>query len=370
MRNKASILIFSLLIIALGSRAQERHPRQLVVPLADGGFVVFKSETAWADTTKTSVSLPSLQAGFDSEAMVDQNHVIHRVLVDASGRFIFGYDLFIEPSPALKRFKIAVNPLDVQFEKRLIARNPNGESAELQARISTLPQSADPQDLDDGDSFALDLLINQNTGVKIVDVVKVSFDRSKLWDTNPKTLPRDFTLDAVEMIVKEYRLLINGTVAATGKPTSSRSGALLWFYITDRGRFIFSLVPRQGYAFQKVGIIEDNKIEFTLKGDRYEWISKAPVLPGGGTWNLWILHDPKYTPLFDDSADPMGNNKGKREEIDSAADKLWDRINRVPDKNPSAAFRPDAGPRDKPSGKRIRVIVGGADRIENLWPKQ
>jgi hypothetical protein len=60
----------------------------------------------------------------------------------------------------------------------------------------------------------------------------------------------------------------------------------------------FSLVPREGYAFRKSGVLEGNRIEFVANGRHYEWVSGAPILPNGGTWNLWVLQDPNYSPLF------------------------------------------------------------------------
>ena len=191
-----------------------------------------------------------------------------------------------------------------------------------------------------------------------------------------RSLPRDFTLDAVEMAVNEYRLLINGEVIAMGKPASNQSGALLWFYVTGRGRFIFSLVPREGYGFQKVGFIENNRIEFTLRGDRYEWISNVPVLPGGGTWNLWVLHDPRYTPPIDDATAYSQRKHDQPNKIDAAADRLWNRANQIiPEPQQATLTRINEKPRQPASrpnqlpSQRMRVLTGGADRIDNLWPR-
>jgi hypothetical protein len=55
----------------------------------------------------------------------------------------------------------------------------------------------------------------------------------------------------------------------------------LWFYVPERGRFIFSLVPREGYSFEKIGILEGNKIEFVINGERYEWVSGVEILASG-----------------------------------------------------------------------------------------
>src|SRR6266478_8014689 len=242
---------------------QETAKRQLIVPLNEGGFVAFKSETSWTDAKKASTELQRASAVLGSQAVMDAKHIIHRILEDNAEGFIFGYDLLVAANPTLKQFKIEVRPLDRQFESKLRAEKTNGAEPARTDVAATFPKPAAPQMLDDGDAFSLDLLVNQNTGVKIVDVVRVTFDRSNLRDPGLRMTPRDFTLDAVELAMKDYRLLIDGSAIAAGKSANGFAGALLWFYVQDRGRFIFSLVPRAGYEFQKVGIIDDNRIEFT-----------------------------------------------------------------------------------------------------------
>jgi hypothetical protein len=256
MRSKTVALVFGLLLLPMLGTAQEGTRGRMVVPLAEGGFVAFKSETAWAGATSTSAAAQELRGEFRSQAFIDKDDVIHRVLVDASGRYLFGYDLLIQAVAASKTFNIAVKPLDSQIENKLLASSPDGHPT----HIATLLQSSEPQILDDGDSFTLDLLVNQKSGVKIVDLVRVSFNRRNLEDDNPRTLPRDLTLDAIALTVRDYRLLIDGNLVAAGKPGTNFAGALIWCYVEGHGRFIFSLVPREGYQFQKVGIIEENRI--------------------------------------------------------------------------------------------------------------
>jgi hypothetical protein len=368
MRSRVLTLTFCLLALSCVTTAQEPAKRQLIVPLADGGFVAFKSETAWTDTKKVSPELQRAPAILGSQALADGNRVIHRVLQDTGGRFVFGYDLWVVPDPISKQFKIVVRPLDPQFESKLRAGNP-GEGEPPQSEIiSTFPKPTEPQTLDDGDAFSLDLLVNQNTGIKIVDIVKVGFDRSHLWDLNPRTLPRDFAVDAVELAVRDYRLLVNGNVVSVGKSTKSCAGTLLWFYVSDRGRFIFSLVPREGYQFQKVGIIEDNRIEFTVSGNHYEWLSSAPILPGGGIWNVWVLHDPNYTPLFG-SEPPPAKKKDVFEKLDAAVAAAQENAARLRNQQQSTLSNKKSGAGATATTEHPRVMIGGADRIENLWPK-
>ena len=366
MRSKAFVIVLCLLSLSFATQAQEREPRQLIVPLSGGAYVAFRAETSApeAGDTKKVSTFSQIRGVFDSQALVDDNQIIHRVLVDPEGRPIFGYDLQVAPNPTLKQFQVSAMPLDAQFASKLVARSTSGQrTVQPAVRISTLPQSSESELLDDGDVFTLDLLINADMGIKIVDVVKVSFDRASLWDVNPRTLPRDFTLDAVQLSVTKYRLLINGALVARGNSTAGCSGALLWFYVSDRGRFIFSLVPRDGYQFQKVGIVADNKIEFTMGGDHFEWISNAPVLKDGEVWNLWVLHDPNYTPwVYDAQKNPRKTDKF--DQLNLIVKNIKERASNQKKTTLQSAGAPDAKPTSRP-----RVTVGGGDRIENLWPK-
>src|SRR6185503_6980806 len=113
-----------------------------------------------------------------------------------------------------------------------------------------------------------------------------------------ESIPKDFTLEAVALGVKRYSLLLNGNEVSKSKSSIGCTGALLWLYIPERGRFIFSLVPREGYDFAKIAVLDENMIAFTIGDEHYEWVSSESILPNGGTWNLWVLRDTKYTPLF------------------------------------------------------------------------
>jgi hypothetical protein len=139
-------------------------------------------------------------------------------------------------------------------------------------------------------------------------------------------------------------------------------GSLLWIYIPDRGRFIFSLVPREGYAFQKIGMLDDNRIEFELNGEFYEWTSGDSILSTGGVWNLWVLHDPDYTPWFGTSVTARLPQKSPNM-LEKIEDKLLTRqgITLIRQASP----RKQKSPIDAPQ----RVLIGGADSMDHLLPK-
>ena len=358
MRNKFWLLLLLIHCLGIAAAAQNPAKRQLVMQVSNGGFVAFRSETPGAKTLPDSNSLAAL---LYSQAFAGENRIIHRVLTDAQKNVVFGYDLWINSDPITRKFSLAVLPADEAFRRTFLKdftpSRPNGPFA-------TFPRSTTPQILDDGDAVSLDLLVNDESGVRIVDVVSVTFDRSILREGHLESAPKDFTLDAVALAVKNYSLTINGNLVGKSKSSLGCTGALLWFYIPERGRFIFSLVPREGYDFEKVAVLDDNRIEFTLDGERYEWLSSTSILPNGGTWNLWVLRDTKYTPLFgSDEAAPRTASKGPNvfEKIEGAL------ANRGAEINFNLPGRSGSGKNTTPAPQR--VMVGGADSIENLLPK-
>jgi hypothetical protein len=360
MKNRFWILLFCIHCLALTSAAQNPAKRQLILQVANGGFVAFRSEMPGSNNLPDSKTLAAL---LYSQAIAGENRIIHRVLTDAEQNVVFGYDLWVSADPLTRKFSLAVLPADEAFRRTFLKDftplRPNGSFA-------TFPKSTVPQTLDDGDAVSLELLVNHESGVKIVDVVKVTFDRSALRETSPESLPKDFTLDAVALSMRNYSLSINGTVVSKSKSTIGYEGALLWFYVPERGRFIFSLVPREGYDFQKIGVLDDDRIEFQVNGERYEWLSGTSILPTGGTWNLWVLHDRKYTPLFG-SADPLARAPKGQNVFEKLGEALTNRNTTVTVGIPTGSK--SKPPKDSAMVVPLRVIVGGADSIENLLPK-
>ena len=344
MRSKIWIVLICIQAFAFTALAQNPAKRQLVLQLANGGYVAFRSEMP--------ANGNSLATLLYAQAVAGENRIIHRVLTDAQQNVVFGYDLWISADPITKKFSVAVLPADEAFRRSF-----------LKGTFATFPKSTTPQTLDDGDAVSLELLVNRESGAKIVDVVSVTFDRSRLRETHLESAPKDFTLDAVALGVKKYSLLLNGHEVSKSKSSIGCTGALLWLYIPERGRFIFSLVPREGYDFEKVAVLDENRIAFTLDNEHYEWISSDSILPSGGTWNLWVLRDPNYTPLFSaDDSEPRPAPK-TRNVFNKIEDALANQgatliISRPKsDNNRSTVVGPQ------------RVMVGGADNMENLLPK-
>src|SRR5262245_25909875 len=242
MRNRVWALLICIHCLASLASAQTSGRRQLVLQVSTGGFISFKSETLAIDKNQTP-DPQSLASLIHSQAMLDEKRIIHRVLTDSDNRVIFGYDLLVSSDPLTRKFNIAVMPADEAF-RRIFMKESATRSSDL---FATFPESTSPQTLDDGDAISLELLVNPESGLKIIDVVRVTFDRSRLIETSPDSPPKDFTLDAVALTVKGYELFIDDSLVGKGRPTVGCTGSIVWFYVPDRGRFIFSLAPRDGY---------------------------------------------------------------------------------------------------------------------------
>lgn len=363
MRSRIWALLICLHCLALAVVAQNPARRQLVLPLSDGGFVAFKSETSAPGNPQLRDS-NSPAALLYSQAFAGENRVIHRVLTDADRRVVFAYDLAVSADPVTKKFSVVVLPADEAFRRSFLK-----ESAPLKAHESfaTFPRSTTPQTLDDGDAVSLELLVNRESGVKIVDVVRVTFDRSILRENYLEAAPKDFTLDAVSLAIKSYVLTIDGALVGKSKSKIGVAGSLLWLYVPDRGRFIFSLAPREGYSFQKTGVLDGNRIEFEANGEHYEWTSGSSILPNGGAWNLWVLHDPNYTPLFSSQSTPpkAGPQSGPNvfRKLEEAL------LTRQGVTLTITGSKPPTGNEKSNVDTPQRVMIGGADSMDHLLPK-
>src|SRR5215213_3374377 len=289
----------ALLLLALPARAQESGVvgQPVIVSLPHGGHVAFRVKTTTLNINSgTRPGEADLSLPLAAQVQLDESGVVHRLLVDGHGNIVFGYDLVVDAITATHTFRVTARPLDKLFEARLSARR-EGTSVNSQTpfNVNTLTHSTGEHTVEDGETFALDLLINDRLGLKVVDYVKVATDKSRLQLAPVTPIPaRDFAVTNVELAVNNYELKIDGAPLRTASVRRSCTGSLLWFALPEQGRFIFSLAPHAGYGFEKVGVIEDNKIVFSWKGVRYEWISEAPIVGSGGVWNLWVMHDSTY----------------------------------------------------------------------------
>jgi hypothetical protein len=375
MRSNRAAVALLLVCLAAPARAAEGGPAHaatadaqdgkssLIVPMQSGAFVRIRTEAAPPSAGEYAGDL------IKSE---DSPDLLHRVFVDGKNEMFFGYELLVERAAESRYFWVTVRALSEEFLGELRER-PSFRGRRLHPGYNATAFPASPQLLRDGDTFALDVFRNPRTGTKIVDYVQVSLSDPSLGRAAADA-PRDFSPEEVQLKVSDYKLRVNGETVY--RSTGGCAGAVIWFSLGDRGRFVFSLVERPGFNFQKVGAVRQNTVAFEWGGDRYEWESSLPVVGTGGNWNLWVLHDPDYKlDLFGQTPAPPAAAAAEPDK--TFAQKAADAERRVKQSRtrsayglPPAAAEAEARPPARRAPRRTRVVIGSADSVEYLFPGQ
>lgn len=340
-RTSFAPVILLLCFFAVGALAQgggrTHHPeRQFNAScrLPNGIRVAFANETEPPGAIQFALSMVETEAAGG----------IHRVFIDEAAGVFFGYDVKVEPVPNTKQIRVFILPMSEEYEQRLRKRATfQTRSVNQDFKSPSLFQTQTSHVVNDGDMLSIDALVNQSTGVKIVEIIKTSLEEIQLGGNPAKTDEvRDFSIDDVELTVMNYRLRVDGEVIAGDRPTGGCSGAVIWFYLPERGRFILSIRPHQGYDFQKIGVIGNNRISFTAGGEHYEWISTTPVVNMSGRFNLWVLHDSAYRPELDELVARLQKDSDRVRQSGSKLKDVW----------------------------KSGLLIGAADRIEFLLRRE
>jgi len=247
------------------------------VRFKSGITVAIKTESAPVDSTNgTRGSVVFTSAS---------ENTMHRLITDGKNKLYFGYDVVVTPQSEKDKFIVSIKPLSINPGKFVNVNNLVAQA---------LPKYPDEILVGDGDTITLEILENPQTRVKIFDLIKITNENQRGGGFFSERKPaRDFTVDDIELRMTNLEIFVNGERINKGGG-GGVSGANIYFYFADKGRFIISPFPRKGFNLQKIGVVENNKISFTFNGDNYKFVSTSHVLGTGGKWNLWILHDAEY----------------------------------------------------------------------------
>src|SRR5713226_6861483 len=153
-----AVLVFSLLglVVADGqetkSKVQAEHQFNASCRLSNGIRVAFANETVPAGAIQFSLSMVETQG----------SDVIHRVFMDESRGFFFGYDVKVEPVPNTKQIRVFILPMSAEYEQRLREQTTfrtRGVSPDFKS--PSLFQNESAQLVNEGDVLAIDALVNQ-----------------------------------------------------------------------------------------------------------------------------------------------------------------------------------------------------------------
>jgi hypothetical protein len=282
-----------------------------------GGGSVKRDKVGFYWETRIEPTTPTLGNGFTTIAVTDSTPVIHRVMLDRSGRTYFGYDVLVDTLPEANTFRITFRPL-VMTERIAHGLDMDSWSAWVPLAAPRFPL---PQTVHFGESLELTLLTNAATKQRIVDYVTIqeptakvpSFVSSDELDRNfsyATGSPRDITSTDVEMRIRSPRLTINGKAdESTNSHADDVSGAFVWFHVPKHGRFVLSLGPHPELGFLKAGEVRGSSLVFAIGSDRYTLSAGAQIAPGQAAFNLYVLHQPNWRPTYpfaDESAFSIG----------------------------------------------------------------
>ncbi len=237
---------------------------------------------------KTVLEPEGPNSAWPGAVMTSGGQAAHRVVVDGGGGSFLIYQVEIQAGSRPDRFLLSILPPEPEAVRRY------REFLSPEARQLNLPNYPSPQEIAIGDVVMFEILRDPSSDRRLIDTISVT-EPGLNSAPSTTTAPRDFSLEDVEMKMSNYRLKIGDVETSSG---GSCSGSILWFYLPNYGRFIFSPIEQVGYGFEKIGEIRDSRIVFPYAGAQIEWISSEPVLKPG-TWSLWVRFEPDYRPPFE-----------------------------------------------------------------------
>ncbi len=181
----------------------------------------------------------------------------HRYMTDSSARRIFGYDIEIELLKQADSYKVTFSPLSLAPEKVV------GDSAGW--TVTTIPGPKTAKTVPRGYVIAFHLFTHPGTGQTIDEYLRIGEWESR--GVPVAGLPRDFSVQDVELRITKPLMTVNGKPEWSASAVGSVSGAWLWFYLPDRGRYFLSILPRPEFGFSKAGEIRGSSLSFTIGGD-------------------------------------------------------------------------------------------------------
>ena len=79
--------------------------------------------------------------------------------------------------------------------------------------------------------------------------------------------------------------------------SAEASGAVVWVYVPNGGRFLLSLIPRRQFA--RAGTLRGTSLSFNVDGMTYSLSSATRIAPGEGAYNVYVLHQPAWKPTYE-----------------------------------------------------------------------
>jgi len=276
------------------------------------GAAFNKNNVGFAYETRLEPPIPSITGENFGGGGVKVDEGIHRFLANNSRHVFLGYDIILERLTEEPTYRVTIRHLGLSADKLPYFKDPAIWT------MLPLPGYPAPQIVHSDDVIALDLMTNAETGQKIVDYLTIQEpprgvgfnpDPPRQFSYIPGT-PHDFTIEDASLRLAAPRLTINGKLDESSTRVNAEvTGAAVWIYVPNRGRFILSLAPNQALGFRKAGEVHGSLLTFNMGSDTFSIDSAKQIAPGELPFNLYVLQDRSWKPTYafaDLSAFTMG----------------------------------------------------------------
>jgi hypothetical protein len=218
---------------------------------------------------------PTGQEKLTVEMVRASGNSFYRTFWDQNNLVVFAYELAINRSSDGNEFRFVAKPVGTEFA----ARFPQADAGKP---VPSLSSEHDFRPLHSGDHDEIGLFEIPGMGLTVNDSIRVALDEQRSASTGA------FQLSGL-------KVSINGTPSA-GPARVTVSGRYAMFYIPGRGAYFFSTDAPAGRAFVKAGSVDGNRMQFNAENDSYECAANQLILVDSQSGEVWVYHDPSYSP--------------------------------------------------------------------------
>ena len=284
-------------IVATPAAAQARR--------VDNGYASMRGFVFYWETQLDPPTPPLAEGSFFGAYEEASPNQVNRMFLDRVTRVYFGYSVQLDTQPQRNAFRLTFQPLSLTpgLQKHF------GDDA-VSWKPLPVPRFPAPQIIRAGEVLELPLLSNTNWGQRLTEYLTVQEPAPRVQgfqDLNPVTrefsfaagAPHDFTVNDVALRLQNPRVFINGRFEELSARTmGEESGAVVWMYLPNRGRFLLSVVPNAQRGFRRAGEIRGNSLRFTVGSNTFSVTSASRIAPGTAAYNLYVLHQPDWRPTY------------------------------------------------------------------------
>jgi hypothetical protein len=195
-------------------------------------------------------------------------NVIRRTMLDRDRKPWLAFEVHIERKPG-------AGPIHF-----LLSMEPLGGAA-------FFGEKAAPREIENGDRILMDVLEEPGTGRKIFDTFQVGVGVPMQIMPLARSVPQ-IPKQGTVIHLQNPQFLKRTDVYA--RAAAEISGAKIAISVPDRGRFLFSTQPEQGFRME--AIAERDHIRFIVGNDLLVVQCSAPIVEGGGPVYLWVKREP------------------------------------------------------------------------------